>query len=130
MLGEAEEFAHTLNVTVVTGDPPFGWWGCWDPDRRLITLRSDLGPVQARSTLWHELGHAVHDHVGRTARNERQATVWAAHRLISLDQFIEAARLDANAQSIAHRLDVLPRDVEAYTSSLSAAEKVMLEKLL
>lgn len=126
MFGEAEELAERMGVAIRTGAPPNGWWGYWDPDTRTITLNKGLAPLQGRSTLWHELGHAHHNHVGHTGRGERQAKIWAARHLITVETFIQAGQIDGRRQAMAAQLGVLERDVEAFTWSLTPAERVMV----
>lgn len=123
-----ERMAEDLGVTLVSGYPPYGWWGCYDPDRHRIIVRPDLGYIQARSTVWHELGHAYYQHVGCTPRQERQAKRWAARHLIRPQAFIDAARITDDLISIAHRLNVLPDDVRHFEQSLTEEELLHLRK--
>ncbi|WP_150460369.1 ImmA/IrrE family metallo-endopeptidase [Nesterenkonia ebinurensis] len=61
---------------------PQGRWGEYRHHHRRIRLLSCLAPVQYRSTLAHELGHAVYGHRRSTARTELEADAWAARYLI------------------------------------------------
>lgn len=123
-----ERMAEDLGVTLVSGYPPHGWWGCYDPDRHRIIIRPDLGHIQARSTIWHELGHAYYQHVGCDPKQERQARIWAARRLIRPQAFIDAARITDDLISIAHRLNVMPDDVRHFEQSLTMDELLYLRK--
>ena len=123
-----EQMAEELGVTLVSGYPPHGWWGAYDPDRHRIIIRPDLGYIQARSTIWHELGHAHYQHVGCTPRQERQARMWAARHLIRPRAFIEAAQITDDLISIAHRLNVMPDDVRHFEQSLTMDELLYLRK--
>ena len=123
-----ERMAEHLGVTVVSGYPPHGWWGCYDPDRHRITIRPDLGYIQLQSTIWHELGHAYYRHVGCTPRQERQARMWAARHLVRPDAFIDAARITDDLISIAHRLNVMPDDVRHFEQSLTIDELLHFRK--
>ncbi|WP_285240104.1 ImmA/IrrE family metallo-endopeptidase [Pseudarthrobacter sp. MEB009] len=120
--------AEEMGVRVSFAHPPHGWWGCWDPDHRRIRLHPDLGPIQLRSTAWHELGHAHYEHVGRSAKQELQASVWAARHLIRPAAFIDAARITDDLISIAHRLHVMPDDVRAWEKSLTLEELIHIRK--
>ncbi|HAF71984.1 MAG TPA: ImmA/IrrE family metallo-endopeptidase [Corynebacterium variabile] len=60
-----------------------------------ISLRADLGPINRRCTLAHELGHHAHDdhptdNPTTQARNEHRADRWAAQLLIHPDAYREA----------------------------------------
>jgi hypothetical protein len=123
-----ELMAEDMGVRIVSGYPPHGWWGCYDPDRHRIIIRPDLGYIQARSTIWHELGHAHYQHVGCTPRQERQARMWAARHLIKPKAFVEAARITDDLISIAHRLSVMPEDVRHFEQSLTLDELLHLRK--
>lgn len=107
---------EAFNVTVFPYFLPDDRCGLWLHDQRVILLDRSVmdSPIQYRSTLAHELGHAALGHTACTPRWEAQATEWAARRLINDDEFVEAARLHEGSVAIAHQLDVLPRDVEAY----------------
>ncbi|MDJ0319794.1 ImmA/IrrE family metallo-endopeptidase [Pseudarthrobacter sp. PS3-L1] len=123
-----EKKAEEMGVKILYKAPPHGWWGCWDPDKRHITLHPDLGYIQLRSTAWHELGHAHYEHIGHTPKQELQASVWAARHLIRPHAFVEAARITDDLISIAHRLHVLPEDVRAWEKSLTLEELIHIRK--
>ena len=120
--------AEEMGVKIVPGYPPRGWWGSYDPDRHRIMYRPDLGYIQRRSTVWHELGHAYYGHVGCTPRQERQARMWAARHLIRPAAFVESARITDDLVSIAHRLNVMPEDVRHFEQSLTLEELIHLRK--
>lgn len=119
-----------IGVTVTVGGLPCGWWGAYNWEKHLIHLRPRLGLVQGRSVLAHELGHAWYRHKGTSARNERQASIWAARHLIDRADFVRAAQISEHRAGIAHQLGVMPSDVDVYTSSLTPAEKLELKTLL
>lgn len=125
-----ERKADELGVIVVFGVPPHGWWGCYDPDKHHITVRKDLGYVQRRSTIWHELGHAHYRHVGSSPGQERQASMWAARHLIGARAFVDVARVTDDLISIAHILNVMPSDVRNFEKSLSLEELFLLRKAI
>jgi hypothetical protein len=120
--------AEEMGVTVIFAHPPHGWWGSYNPDKHAIMVRPDLGYIQARSTGWHELGHARYRHVGCTPKQERQARMWAARHLIRPQAFIDAARITDDLLSIAARLNVMPDDVKAFQQSLSLEELIHFRK--
>ncbi|WP_414122837.1 ImmA/IrrE family metallo-endopeptidase [Corynebacterium nuruki] len=60
-----------------------------------ITIRSDLGPINRRCTLAHELGHHVHGDAPTPdrhtySRQERRAWEWAATFLIDAETYRQA----------------------------------------
>ncbi len=117
-----ERYIAETGVTVTTGRLPDGWWGAYDYYDHKIILRSRLGGTQRRSTLAHELGHAFYNHKGTTQRQEREASMWAARRLIQAEAFIDAIRVCEHRTGIAQILAVMPADVDAYMSTLSPNE--------
>jgi Zn-dependent peptidase ImmA (M78 family) len=98
-----------LGVSVVESPCPHGWWGFYDPARHMVTLRPHLGPVQRRSTLAHELGHAYYRHWGTTPKQERQASDWAARVLVTPGEFEAATRIFDAVAAVANELNVLPQ---------------------
>lgn len=119
-----ETLVGELGVTVETGDLPNGWWGAYCHHDRTIILRPNLGGIQGPSVLMHELGHAYYGHSRSGPTEEREASLWAARRLITLKQFIAACQVADTAHGIAHVLGVLPRDVSNYVESLTDDERV------
>jgi hypothetical protein len=127
---DLDKLVGELGVTVTTGPLPNGWWGAYSASTHTITLRPRLGALQRRSTLFHELGHAYYRHDKLCIKAERQASVWAARRLIKQSAFIDACRVARTAQGIAHILGVLPRDVENYRTTLTPAEALLLRQII
>lgn len=125
-----DSYVRELGVRVRFGWVADGAWGSYDADLHVITLRPGLGPLQLLCTLMHELGHAAYRHHGRSAKQEREANAWAAVRLISKKDFIDAYLERQDALGIAHRLGVLPDVVEHYITALSKAERDSLAELL
>ncbi|GAA5229209.1 ImmA/IrrE family metallo-endopeptidase [Arthrobacter cryoconiti] len=119
-----------LGVTVDTGPLPKGWWGAYDRTGHAIILRHGLAPIQRKSTLAHELGHAWYQHVRGDKKAERQASVWAARRLIKAGAFIDALHQTQTAQGTAHILGVLPRDITTYISTLTPAETLLIRQII
>lgn len=117
-----ERYITETGVTVTVGKLPIGWWGAYDYYEHKIILRPRLGATQRRSTLAHELGHAWFQHKGTTPKQEREASMWAARRLIDGEAFIDAVRLTEHRTGIAQILAVMPADVDAYMSTLSPSE--------
>ena len=126
---DMEQIIGEIGVTVTTGPLPDGWWGSYSWRKHLIVLRPRLAGDQHRSVLAHELGHAWFRHRGTSHRNERQASVWAAKRLINRQDFISAVRTSDNRAGIAHLLNVMPSDVDVYTSTLTPEDKALLQVL-
>jgi|SRR5699024_7244645 len=76
---EVEVFERELN----------GMYGAYIQSHQLIVLEKRLAPVQRRSTLMHELGHAYYGHTESTARTEREASEWAARQMIQRASLID-----------------------------------------
>lgn len=111
-----------MGVRIRTAPTPHGWWGVYDHRRRLITLRPGMAVIQARCTLMHELGHAYYGHEGVTGKQELLASRWAAYRLLSLDDVVEAAQREQSTASVAVALGVLPSVLNTYLGTLTEAE--------
>lgn len=101
---EVEVFERELN----------GMYGAYIQSHQLIVLEKRLAPVQRRSTLMHELGHAYYGHTESTARTEREASEWAARQMIPACEFNRLTRLYDSPIAVAFELGVLPRDVVNY----------------
>lgn len=87
-----DSFAATIGVRIVEHDG--GEKGRYYGGLR-ISLRRDLGHINRRCTLAHELAHVVLEHdPGATGwikrRQERDADRWAANLLIDADDYAAA----------------------------------------
>jgi len=122
--------AQDLGVQITTGVLPQGCWGAYRHRTHTITLLKNLGPIQYRCTLAHELGHAHYRHTGSTARTERQASQWAARQLITQDAFMEAAYGADTTSGVAAILEVMPSDVETYIETLDVWEVLEVMDIL
>lgn len=112
MIGD--RWAAALGVHVVEELLPGSAVGYFDHRTNTIYLDSRLSPIQRRSTLMHELGHAYYGHTACTPRWEREASEWAAAELVNEAEFVAAAYLYEGSIAVAHELGVLPRDVDNY----------------
>lgn len=83
--------------------------GMWLPDQNLIVLRSGMKSAWDRSTLAHELGHALHGHRDDRPKHEMQADRYAATSLIELEEFNAVMQWAPDAHRLAHELDVSTR---------------------
>lgn len=86
--------AHSLGVLVIESDVPLrpDETGLYNDELGVIVLRPEMGPIQRRSVLAHEIEHArAHDRpTGLTkARMEHLADVRAAARLIDDDMLAD-----------------------------------------
>lgn len=81
-------------------------------------MKPGLGPVQYRSTLAHELGHAHYGHTGHLRKNEHRADMWAARKLLTFEMLTDAARITLDTGGLAAEMDVLPWVVHAFVSTL------------
>lgn len=109
-----EWLAGELGCTIVEAWLPDGRWGEYDADTHTIYLRPDLGPMQRRSTLVHECGHAYYGHRGTRERQERQARQFAARVLVKPCAFLKSSQAYEDPRIIAADLGVMPYDVEEY----------------
>lgn len=82
--------------------------GGWFPQHKLILLRPGLSQADLLHTLAHELGHAIHNHIGEHhPRQERKADEFAAQILISKDDYIRAEEMaGGHIPWVAHELGV------------------------
>lgn len=89
---DLHRLAEQLGVTLRrhSGGAP-GWY---DHRRRTISTRRGMSIAMYRSVLAHELGHAHYGDVPvrgiYTARQEHRADLYAAHLLITPDEFRDA----------------------------------------
>ena len=104
-------------------------YGVYIHQRRLIVLNDLLGPIQWRSTLMHELGHAYYEHTDSTARAEHEASEWAARQMIPGCQFDRLTKMYDSPVSVAYELGVLPRDVVNYAKWRDAVYKQKQHKM-
>lgn len=103
-----------LKVQVVN-TPMRNLFGAYIHSHKVILLSDALAPIQRRSTLLHELGHAFYGHTDTTARNEIEASEWAARQLIPGCEFERLTKIYDEPVSIASELGVLPRDVANFS---------------
>lgn len=89
----------------------------------LISLRNDLGPINRRCALAHELGHYVLGHDPEASgwwstRQENQADEWAANRLITPADYAAAELAHGpHAGGIASELEVTKHIVTVWRRS-------------
>lgn len=88
--------------------------GFWYPDHRTIVLREGMRAVYDRSTLAHELAHAVLGHESSSNRNEVQADRLAAASLIDLEHCMETMKWAPDAHHLAAELRVTTRLVRVF----------------
>lgn len=124
------EVAERLGVSITEDRLPHGWWGLYMVEHHLIFLSPELGPVQRKSTLAHECGHAYYRHDGTNKKQECQANRWAAKRLINETDFIDALRITDEYRGLAQILGVMPTDVETYVSTMRKIEKMLIRQIL
>lgn len=103
------ELAQSLGLTVTTHQGRGK--GYYLHHSRMISLRDDLTERQLRSTLAHEIGHAVRGDIPTGTifdqRAERAADNFAANLLITEEAYIESEqRHDGRLDPMAHDLGV------------------------
>lgn len=89
-------------------------WAAWVPERRAIVVATGLSSVQERCVLAHELEHALAEHDGcaegdLAARQERDADLEAARKLIAISDLCEVAQWADDIRLAAHELHVTER---------------------
>lgn len=110
-MDQLHKIARDLGVRVQERDPGSGWPGAYLHHRRLILLRPGLRHRQAKHTLAHEIGHAVHEDVPTgdpryDARAELAAEEFAARLLINEADVRRAEAIYGDDRQIAIDLDV------------------------
>lgn len=116
-----------LGVRVVYADLPH-MHGGYMHDLRAIVVDGSMAPIQLKSTLAHELGHAFHGHEYTTPRTEREASEWGARVMIRGCKFWLATRMYDTPQEVAAELGVLPRDVVNYADWFDRSCKALRER--
>ena len=89
--------------------------GFYDSAKKIVVYDFELTPVEQRSVLAHELGHAFYDHQCHgNAKFEAAADYYAACLLISPEAYVNAERIDPCPDAIAEALEVEPKLVRAF----------------
>ncbi|MCI2958182.1 ImmA/IrrE family metallo-endopeptidase [Agromyces atrinae] len=88
--------------------------GMFSPTESRIYFDLRLTPIERRSVIAHELGHAYYGHECDNRANERQANIYAARLLIEPEAYARAEVLSSNAHDIADELGVLEILVSTY----------------
>jgi Zn-dependent peptidase ImmA (M78 family) len=110
--------AEGLGLTVVVASLPDQWRGGYEHECSRILLSKELSLREARSTLTHEIQHAL---AGDTptlfgfisAKQERLADQRTAIRLVDLDEYLRAEdQFGGHTASIANYLNVTAKVVK------------------
>lgn len=89
--------------------------GYYDSSEKIVVYDFELTPVERRSVLAHELGHAFYDHrCYGNARLEAAADYYAACLLIEPSEYVDAELIDPSSDAIAEALGVEPALVRAF----------------
>jgi Zn-dependent peptidase ImmA (M78 family) len=88
--------------------------GLWVPDLGVVFVQPRLRRVHERSVLAHELAHVELGHRTSTPKDERQADLLAARRLIDPVRLDEVLRWTQELPEIANELEVTERLVAEY----------------
>lgn len=94
--------------------------GMWLPDHSLIVIQSGLRRLHDRSTLAHEIAHAMLGHVDDRPKHERQADAFAGELLIHPAECEEASRHTHNVHELSLELQVSTRILTAWLSRRAA----------
>lgn len=115
-MADLEGIAHQKGIAIVEVEElAHKGWAEYDYRRRTIRVLSDLGPVQWRSVVAHEIGHDHYGHTGHCARHEAQADRYAATLLIDPAEWrVAIAAYPDSVQAVAAELGVMPRLVAVY----------------
>ncbi|MDJ1132431.1 ImmA/IrrE family metallo-endopeptidase [Streptomyces iconiensis] len=89
-------------------------WGVWSHSRRKIVIASGLSTVQERCVLAHEVEHVLAGHDGcatgvLAVRQERDADLEAARKLVAISDLCEVAQWADEIRLAAHDLRVTER---------------------
>lgn len=91
--------------------------GLWLPEHNLIVIREGMRVIHDRSTLTHEIGHAILGHVDDRPKHETQADRWAAKQLINPVKLCRIAAWTDDPARIAAELGVATRLVQVFLAS-------------
>ncbi|WP_417215182.1 ImmA/IrrE family metallo-endopeptidase [Arthrobacter sp.] len=119
---------HTLPLDELRAE----WWGGYDGRTHTIHLAESLGPLQARSTLAHELSHAEHRHQGSSTdeNNGQEARHTAAQWLFGPCGPCRSRRRPEHRRGSRNRLRRPPRDIHAFIEArLEAAAQAIMGTL-
>jgi Zn-dependent peptidase ImmA (M78 family) len=112
-----ELIAHAtkLGVTVRVAHLEHPYAGYYDSERKIVVYDFDLTPIERRSVLAHELGHAYYDHQCQDdRRGEDAADLYAAYLLIDPRAYVAAEKIDPSPAAIADELGVTEEVVHTY----------------
>ena len=110
------DHAHQLGIDVLHR-PLTRAHGLWLPDHQCIVLKHGLRGLHERSTLAHEIAHAVLGHHGDRPRHEWAADKYAAEHLISPQELHHAMRYCPDLPTLSLELQVSERILAAYLSN-------------
>lgn len=111
----------------------------WSPAYDVVYLRKGILQVERRCSLAHELGHRALGHSGQCrhpdaarigVRQERDADVWAATRLIELEDLADALCWTSCPDQAAEELWVTRRLLEVRLALMPVSERRRLGELL
>lgn len=88
--------------------------GLWLPDHNTIVIRSGMRAVHDRSTLAHEIAHAVLGHNDGRPKHEIQADRLASENLIDLEECLDLMRGVPDEARLALELGVSTRLMRAF----------------
>ena len=113
-LSDLVRLCAQVDVEVHIARLPTDRLGAYDHRRRRILLARGLTPVEQRSVLAHELGHALFMHVDESAAAERAAERFAARVLIDPDALATACAWTHDDGELADELGVTVDIVRTY----------------
>ncbi|MCH1884189.1 ImmA/IrrE family metallo-endopeptidase [Agrococcus sp. ARC_14] len=113
-LSELVALCSQLRVDVRSAPLPSGWLGAYDHTAARILLLPGLTPVEQRSVLAHELGHALRMDTGDSAAAERAAERFAALLLIDPAALKAAVAWARDETELAEELGVTVDIVRSY----------------
>lgn len=112
--------ASLIGIDVVHR-PLTGYTGMWLPDENLIVIRDGMRAVHDRSTLAHELGHAVCGHRHSSRLHEAVADREAACFLIDRDRFVRACLMYDYVEDVAAECGVSTRLARVFARAFGRA---------
>ena len=113
-LSELVRLCGQLRVDVRIAPLPPGLLGAYDHGTAQILLTPGLTPVEQRSVLAHELGHALRMDCGESAPAERAAERFAALLLVAPAALLAAGAWARNEDELAEELGVTVDILRSY----------------
>ncbi|MCM3657774.1 ImmA/IrrE family metallo-endopeptidase [Agromyces mediolanus] len=111
---ELVRVAASMGLRLHCAHLPDDTLGYYAPDEARIYFDMRLTPIERRSVVAHELGHAHYGHTCSNASTERQAKIYAARLLINARDYAGLERVNPDQHHLAEELGVTAELVEIF----------------